>query len=122
VEFAEIPTAQDLTVDSVLQAYNPNFEEFQKLHPALQPPVLKSERYIINALVDTTILVNRARYGFNLLPPKISEAKGEPGKVQPSTRSKIPLVMACGLLNGFVIVGLCRKRCHASGGQSIVRS
>jgi membrane-bound lytic murein transglycosylase D len=46
VKFIETPTEHYLTVNSVLEAYNLDFEEFRKLNPALRPPVLKSQRRI----------------------------------------------------------------------------
>ncbi|MDZ7344147.1 MAG: transglycosylase SLT domain-containing protein [candidate division KSB1 bacterium] len=46
MEFVEIPIDHYLTVNSVLEAYNLDFDEFRKLNPALRPPVLNSERRI----------------------------------------------------------------------------
>jgi membrane-bound lytic murein transglycosylase D len=46
VEFTEITTEHYLTVNSVLEAYKLDLDEFRKLNPALRPPVLKSQRRI----------------------------------------------------------------------------
>jgi membrane-bound lytic murein transglycosylase D len=46
VQFVETQTEHYLTVNSVLEAYNLELEEFRKLNPALRPPVLRSQRRI----------------------------------------------------------------------------
>jgi membrane-bound lytic murein transglycosylase D len=46
VEFDEITTDHFLTVNSVLETYKIDREEFRKLNPALRPPVINSQRRI----------------------------------------------------------------------------
>lgn len=46
VEFVEITTDHFLTVNSVLENYKIDREEFRKLNPALRPPVINSQRRI----------------------------------------------------------------------------
>jgi membrane-bound lytic murein transglycosylase D len=46
VEFVEITTDHYLTVNSVLETYKIDRDEFRKLNPALRPPVFNSQRRI----------------------------------------------------------------------------
>ncbi len=46
VQFVEITTDHFLTVNSVLETYKIDREEFRKLNPALRPPVINSQRRI----------------------------------------------------------------------------
>jgi membrane-bound lytic murein transglycosylase D len=62
VEFIEITTDHYLTVNSVLETYKLDREEFRKLNPALRPPVLNSQK--------------RIPKGYALRLPKLSDAEG----------------------------------------------
>jgi len=62
VEFVEIETDHYLTVNSVLETYKIDREEFRKLNPALRPPVINSQK--------------RIPKGYTLRLPKLSDAEG----------------------------------------------
>jgi len=62
VEFVEIATDHYLTVNSVLETYKIDREEFRKLNPALRPPVMNSQK--------------RIPKGYTLRLPKLSDAEG----------------------------------------------
>jgi len=62
VEFVEIETAHYLTVNSVLETYKLDREEFRKLNPALRPPVINSQK--------------RIPKGYTLRLPKLPDAEG----------------------------------------------
>jgi membrane-bound lytic murein transglycosylase D len=62
VEFVEMTTDHYLTVNSVLETYKIDREEFRKLNPALRPPVIHSQR--------------RIPKGYTLRLPKGSGAEG----------------------------------------------
>lgn len=62
VEFVEIETDHYLTVNSILETYKIDREEFRQLNPALRPPVLNSQR--------------RIPKGYTLRLPKLPDAEG----------------------------------------------
>jgi len=62
VEFIEIATDHYLTVNSILETYKIDREEFRRLNPALRPPVMNSQR--------------RIPKGYTLRLPKLPEAEG----------------------------------------------
>jgi membrane-bound lytic murein transglycosylase D len=62
VEFVEIETDHYLTVNSILETYKIDREEFRRLNPALRPPVVNSQR--------------RIPKGYTLRLPKLPEAEG----------------------------------------------
>jgi membrane-bound lytic murein transglycosylase D len=62
VEFVEIETDHYLTVNSILETYKIDREEFRRLNPALRPPVLNSQR--------------RIPKGYALRLPKLPDAEG----------------------------------------------
>jgi len=62
VEFVEIETQHYLTVNSIIETYKLDREEFQRLNPALRPPVLNSQR--------------RIPKGYTLRLPKLPDAEG----------------------------------------------
>jgi len=63
LEFVEIETAHYLTVNSVLETYKIDREEFRKFNPALRPPVINSQR--------------RIPKGYTLRLPKLPDAEGK---------------------------------------------
>jgi peptidoglycan lytic transglycosylase D len=65
VEFVEMTTDHFLTVNSVLETYKIDREEFRKLNPALRPPVVNSQR--------------RIPKGYTLRLPKGSSSEAESG-------------------------------------------
>jgi membrane-bound lytic murein transglycosylase D len=62
VEFVEIATDHYLTVNSVLETYKIDRDEFRKLNPALRPPVMNSQK--------------RIPKGYTLRLPKLPDAEG----------------------------------------------
>ena len=62
VEFVEIETQHYLTVNSIIETYKLDREEFRRLNPALRPPVLNSQR--------------RIPKGYTLRLPKLPDAEG----------------------------------------------
>ncbi len=62
LEFVEIETQHYLTVNSVIETYKLDREEFRRLNPALRPPVLNSQR--------------RIPKGYTLRLPKLPDAEG----------------------------------------------
>jgi membrane-bound lytic murein transglycosylase D len=62
VQFVEITTDHYLTVNSVLETYKLDREEFRNLNPALRPPVINSQR--------------RIPKGYTLRLPKGAEGEG----------------------------------------------
>jgi membrane-bound lytic murein transglycosylase D len=62
VEFVEITTDHYLTVNSILETYRMDRNEFRQLNPALRPPVLNSQR--------------RIPKGYTLRLPKLPDAEG----------------------------------------------
>jgi len=62
VEFVEIETQHYLTVNSIIETYKLDREEFRRLNPALRPPVIGSQR--------------RIPKGYTLRLPKLPDAEG----------------------------------------------
>jgi len=62
VEFVEIATDHYLTVNSILETYKIDRDEFRQLNPALRPPVINSQR--------------RIPKGYTLRLPKLPDAEG----------------------------------------------